>query len=238
MERIRELDFEVEEVNDSEDDHHAAAYIRLRRHVIDDDISSINQCLLSGLVLFPQDTLPLRVIQPNFIAALDKALLNNFTIDVVRVSHNYTNRVQRLATVGTTAEIRQYRRLEDGSINVVTRGQQCFRLRRHWFDGEGVVRVTVLSDQTLFILNQFPRAGDIIFYFPQVLHANERANDSELGVVVACFKEMREMHGSSSQVVRLKREQQHSEFIMCGKVMEMDRGDFVMARESRKIKKI
>ncbi|KAM7275754.1 hypothetical protein ACFE04_017620 [Oxalis oulophora] len=98
-----------------------------------------------GLVLFPQATLPLRVIQPNFIAALDKALLNNFTIAVVRVSHDYTNRVQRLATIGTTAEIRQYRRLEDGSINVVTRGQQRFRLRRHWFDGEGVTDNNVVS---------------------------------------------------------------------------------------------
>lgn len=39
------------------------------------------------------------------------------------------------------SQIRQYRRLEDGSLNVVTRGQQRFRLRRRWIDVEGVVRI-------------------------------------------------------------------------------------------------
>lgn len=38
-------------------------------------------------------------------------------------------------------QIRQYRRLEDGSLNVVTRGQQRFRLRRRWIDVEGAVRI-------------------------------------------------------------------------------------------------
>lgn len=36
-------------------------------------------------------------------------------------------------------QIRQYRRLEDGSLNVVTRGQQRFHLKRRWIDAEGVV---------------------------------------------------------------------------------------------------
>ncbi|XP_073226990.1 uncharacterized protein [Cicer arietinum] len=35
-------------------------------------------------------------------------------------------------------QIRQYGRLEDGSLNLVTRGQQRFRLRRCWIDVEGV----------------------------------------------------------------------------------------------------
>lgn len=38
-------------------------------------------------------------------------------------------------------QIRQYRHLEDGSVNVVTRGQQRFRLRRRWVDVEGSVSV-------------------------------------------------------------------------------------------------
>lgn len=37
-------------------------------------------------------------------------------------------------------QIRQYGRLEDGSLNVVTRGQQRFHLKRCWNDVEGVVR--------------------------------------------------------------------------------------------------
>lgn len=95
---------------------------------------------LEGVVLFPEATLPLRVIQPNFIAAVEKALTNTetpYTIGVVHVSREPDIRMIKFATTGTTAEIRQYRRLEDGSINVVTRGQQRFHLRRRWFDEEG-----------------------------------------------------------------------------------------------------
>lgn len=41
---------------------------------------------ISGVVLFPEATLPLRVIQPNFIAAVDRALRQveaPYTIGVV-----------------------------------------------------------------------------------------------------------------------------------------------------------
>ncbi|KAL4560283.1 hypothetical protein LXL04_032433 [Taraxacum kok-saghyz] len=95
---------------------------------------------LEGVVLFPEATLPLRVIQPNFIAAVDRALRQveaPYTIGVVRVYRDSDDGRIRFATTGTTAEIRQYRRLEDGSINVVTRGQQRFRLRRRWIELEG-----------------------------------------------------------------------------------------------------
>jgi len=90
--------------------------------------------------LFPEATLPLRVIQPNFIAAVERAMAQvdvPYTIGVVRVYRDLDNPRIKFATIGTTAEIRQYRRLEDGSLNVVTRGQQRFRLRRRWIDVEG-----------------------------------------------------------------------------------------------------
>ncbi|KAH9761313.1 protein cereblon [Citrus sinensis] len=96
---------------------------------------------LDGVVLFPEATLPLRVIKPNFIAAAERALSQvdvPYTIGVVRVFREPDNGRITFATIGTTAEIRQYRRLEDGSLNVVTRGQQRFRLRRRWIDVEGV----------------------------------------------------------------------------------------------------
>jgi cereblon len=95
---------------------------------------------LEGVVLFPEATLPLRVIHPNFISAVEKALTQvdaPYTIGVVRVHRDPDNGRPRFATIGTTAEIRQYRRLEDGSLNVVTRGQQRFRLRRRGIDVEG-----------------------------------------------------------------------------------------------------
>ncbi|KAJ8539617.1 hypothetical protein K7X08_013869 [Anisodus acutangulus] len=94
---------------------------------------------LEGVVLFPEATLPLRVIQPNFIASVDRALRQvdaPYTIGVIRVYRDPNNGRIKLATTGTTAEIRQYRHLEDGSVNIVTRGQQRFRLRRRWMDVE------------------------------------------------------------------------------------------------------
>ncbi|KAJ0248210.1 Protein cereblon [Hirschfeldia incana] len=93
---------------------------------------------LEGVVLFPESTLPLRIVQSSFLAAIERALNQTHapsTIGVIRVyreGHQF-----KYASVGTTAEIRQYRRLSDGSFNVITRGQQRFLLKRRWTDVEG-----------------------------------------------------------------------------------------------------
>ncbi|XWS70302.1 hypothetical protein CRYUN_Cryun03dG0036300 [Craigia yunnanensis] len=95
---------------------------------------------LEGVVLFPEATLPLRVVEPNFIAAVNRAMTQAdapYTMGVVRVYRDSNDGPSRLAKIGTTAEIRQYRPLVDGTINVVTRGQQRFHLRRRWIDAEG-----------------------------------------------------------------------------------------------------
>lgn len=96
---------------------------------------------LEGVVLFPEATLPLRVIQSNFIAAIERVLTHADTpntIGVVHISLDSDNERLRFANIGTTAEIRQFRRLEDGSLNVLTKGKQRFRLKRRWIDVEGV----------------------------------------------------------------------------------------------------
>lgn len=98
---------------------------------------------LEGVVLFPEATLPLRVISPYYIAAVERSLKQvdaPFTIGVVRVYKDPINWRARVSNTGSTAEIRQYRRLEDGSLNVVARGQQRFRLRRRWVDVDGATR--------------------------------------------------------------------------------------------------
>ncbi|KAK4274250.1 hypothetical protein QN277_017502 [Acacia crassicarpa] len=118
-----------------EDTHHRTAFLDGGACL------SLPLFYLEGVVLFPGATLPLRVIQPNLIAAVDRALGQldvRYTIGVIRVERDPQNRRAKLARTGTTAEIRQYRRLEDGSLNVVTRGQQRFHLKRYWFDVEGV----------------------------------------------------------------------------------------------------
>ncbi|XP_012570656.1 uncharacterized protein [Cicer arietinum] len=122
-------------LGDVEDTHHRTAFL--------DGGAVLNLPLfcLQGVVLFPGATLPLRVIESNFVAAVERSLSRvdvPYTIGVIRVYSDTANHSMKSASIGTTAEIRQYGRLEDGSLNVVTRGQQRFRLRRCWIDVEGV----------------------------------------------------------------------------------------------------
>ncbi|KAL5558637.1 hypothetical protein UlMin_034848 [Ulmus minor] len=122
-------------LGDVEDTHHRVAFLD------GGAILNIPIFCLEGVVLFPQATLPLRVIESNFVAAIERALTQvdaPYTFGVVRAKMNHDNGRIKFSTVGTTAEIRQYRRLEDGSLNVVSRGQQRFRLKRRWFDADGV----------------------------------------------------------------------------------------------------
>ncbi|RWR78255.1 ATP-dependent protease La domain-containing protein [Cinnamomum micranthum f. kanehirae] len=104
-------------------------------------IVNLPMLYLEGLVLFPEATLPLTVARRSFKAAIETAMNrvdDPLTLGVVHVQrHPGATRVH-VATVGTTAEIRKFRREENGSLNVVTRGQQRFRLQRHWIDVEGV----------------------------------------------------------------------------------------------------
>lgn len=102
-------------------------------------ILSLPMLYLQGVVLFPGATLPLRLIQGRLVAAVEKALRQvdaPCTIGVVLMYRQTNHRANAL--VGTTAEIRQLGRLDDGSLNVVARGQQRFRLMRHWMDVDGV----------------------------------------------------------------------------------------------------
>ncbi|KAL6006082.1 hypothetical protein ACLOJK_040127 [Asimina triloba] len=96
---------------------------------------------LEGVVLFPEATLPLTGIQSTYKASIEAAMTHSvapYTIGVVRAYRIRDDYRLAFATVGTTAEIRQYRRLEDGSLNVVTRGRQRFHFKRRWTDVEGV----------------------------------------------------------------------------------------------------
>ncbi|KAL5549241.1 hypothetical protein UlMin_004472 [Ulmus minor] len=94
-------------------------------------------CLDGGVVLFPRPTLPLRVIESNFVAAIERVLTqgdepNTFGV----INHDY--RRIKFSTVGTTIVIWQYQRLDDGFENFVCRGQQRFRLSHRWFDANEV----------------------------------------------------------------------------------------------------
>uniref|UniRef100_A0A0D9V5I5 Protein cereblon n=1 Tax=Leersia perrieri TaxID=77586 RepID=A0A0D9V5I5_9ORYZ len=95
----------------------------------------------AGVVLFPEAILPLRVVQPRSLAAVDKAVNHVDTpcmIGVVHVYRHNDDAHHAISSVGTTAEIQQIKQLDDGSSNVVTRGQHRFRLRRCWIDADDV----------------------------------------------------------------------------------------------------
>lgn len=116
-----------------EDTHHRTAFVDTGTTL------TLPLFFLEGVVLFPEATLPLRIIQPNLIAAIERAMGqvdSLYTIGVIRVYYDPEDENVKSETIGTTAEIRQYRRLEDGTVNVVTRGRQRFCLRRHWRDAD------------------------------------------------------------------------------------------------------
>ncbi|XP_078431911.1 ATP-dependent protease La (LON) domain protein isoform X2 [Wolffia australiana] len=106
---------------------------------------------LEGVVLFPDATLPLRIIEPRMVAAVERSMAQTNTgymIAVVRIVNRSPSIGFRLGTpqfarIGTTAEIRQFKRLEDGSLNLVARGQQRFLLRRYWVDADFVPNAEV-----------------------------------------------------------------------------------------------
>lgn len=63
----------------------------------------------AGIVLFPEDTLPLRVLQPRFKAAVERAIKSEDapnTLGVIHVRARPEDGQVTVASVGTTAEVR------------------------------------------------------------------------------------------------------------------------------------
>ncbi|KAG0611107.1 hypothetical protein M758_7G116100 [Ceratodon purpureus] len=108
---------------------------------------------LEGIVLFPEDTLPLRVLQPRFKAAVERAMKNEDapnTLGVIHVRARPQDGQVTVASIGTTAEIRQLRHLSDGSVNVVTKGRQRFRICKAWTEADGALfaQVQIIEEET------------------------------------------------------------------------------------------
>ncbi|KAE9452325.1 hypothetical protein C3L33_15772, partial [Rhododendron williamsianum] len=60
------------------------------------------------VVLFPESILPLRVLQPNLVAAVERVMSQvdaRYTIGIIRVYEDAGDRRIRVANVGTTAEL-------------------------------------------------------------------------------------------------------------------------------------
>ncbi|KAH0707770.1 hypothetical protein KY289_012846 [Solanum tuberosum] len=86
---------------------------------------------------FPEELLLL--LQPIYVSQVDFLITMPFQINMQgEYTHCTGSRYTYVsATYRRWLIIRQYQHLEDGSVNVVTRGQQRFHLRRRWMDVEG-----------------------------------------------------------------------------------------------------
>eukprot|EP00898_Chlorokybus_atmophyticus_P001991 jgi/Chlat1/2793/Chrsp187S02914 len=102
---------------------------------------------LEGIVLFPNDKLPLRVLQPRFKAAVERAMRDDgpakHVIGVLYVSRRRNALQVSFGGVGTTAEIRALRRQPDGSLNLIAKGRQRFRLLRSLVEADGALTAEV-----------------------------------------------------------------------------------------------
>ncbi|MCP9850673.1 LON peptidase substrate-binding domain-containing protein [Cyanobium sp. Morenito 9A2] len=79
---------------------------------------------LPDVVLFPQEVLPLHIFEPRYRMMLSTVLENDRRFGVVR----WDPQAQRMADVGCCAEILQCQTQDDDRSNIVTLGQQRFRV--------------------------------------------------------------------------------------------------------------
>jgi cereblon len=109
---------------------------------------------LEGIVLFPGQKLPLRVLQQRFKAAVHHAMdpvandaVQTLGVIHVRVSPNGNIHV---ANYGTTAKIKRASEQRDGSLNVMTTGGQRFRILSVWTQPDGALfaQVQTIEEDT------------------------------------------------------------------------------------------
>jgi ATP-dependent Lon protease len=79
---------------------------------------------LPDVVLFPQEVLPLHIFEPRYRMMLRTVLASDRRFGVVR----WDPQQQRMAEVGCCAEILQCQTQDDDRSNIVTLGQQRFRV--------------------------------------------------------------------------------------------------------------
>ena len=79
---------------------------------------------LPDVVLFPRDVLPLHIFESRYRMMLESVLEDDRRFGVVR----WDPQTQSMASVGCCAEVLQHQTSEDGRSNIVTLGQQRFRV--------------------------------------------------------------------------------------------------------------
>ncbi|XP_024367647.1 uncharacterized protein [Physcomitrium patens] len=109
---------------------------------------------LEGIVLFPHQKLPLRVLQQRFKAAVSHAMspVGNDAFQTLGVIHVRVSRRGRIhvANYGTTAKICKVKGQRDGSVNVMTTGKKRFRILTVWTQPDGALfaQVQIVEEDT------------------------------------------------------------------------------------------
>ncbi|HEY7360202.1 MAG TPA: LON peptidase substrate-binding domain-containing protein, partial [Streptosporangiaceae bacterium] len=83
-----------------------------------------------GTVLYPGLLLPLHIFEERYRVMVDRCLTRGepFGVVLIREGHEVGPLDGRTAGIGTTAAIRQVGRYPDGRLDILTVGQQRFRL--------------------------------------------------------------------------------------------------------------
>ncbi|CAI5491363.1 unnamed protein product, partial [Closterium sp. Naga37s-1] len=117
--------------SDSDDPRGDGSALRMHGGLTFDPAITSLHTYLGGIVLFPEQT-RVEAGCKEHMSGLEGP--TSAKVHVHMDPHGFDIRV---ASVGTTAEIRRVRQQEDGSMSVVTRGRQRFLVCRAWMDPDG-----------------------------------------------------------------------------------------------------
>lgn len=102
-----------------------------------------------GTVLFPGNTLPLRIFEPRYVDLIGRCMRDGTDFGVVGILEGReAGGIALPHTTGTTANIIDFDRGGDGFLNIVIRGSTRFRIinTRRQNDNLLIANVTLLAD--------------------------------------------------------------------------------------------
>jgi Lon protease-like protein len=90
-------------------------------------------------VLFPGGLLPLRIFEPRYLDMIGECMRTSSAFGVILIrAGGETGPVSALAEVGTSAQVVDFERREDGLLGILCRGQRRFRVRARELRADGL----------------------------------------------------------------------------------------------------
>jgi uncharacterized protein len=92
-----------------------------------------------GTVLFPGGPLALRIFEPRYLDLVRRCAREGSTFGVVLILDGLeAGPVTALACTGTSARLTDFDTCRDGLLGITCRGEQRFRVARHWQQRDGL----------------------------------------------------------------------------------------------------